>query len=142
MRLLRELGLMQIDDTGVWVEESVEDAVRRIGLQPETPMPPDVPAPWLHDSDSKSPPAPPAPLANPNLPSPPAPTGNSGANATSISVPGPASQGPPPPPGQTPAGQAPVPPPAPAATPTAYLGAEHGLKPIIIPDDYATEKPH
>jgi hypothetical protein len=32
MRLLRELGLMQIDDTGVWIEESIEDAIHRAGF--------------------------------------------------------------------------------------------------------------
>ena len=79
MRLLRELGLMQTDDTGVWIEESIEDAVRRSGQQ-EEPVPPEVPAKWLQDA-----PSPPAAL-------PPAPTPS--PVPTPTRVPGPAGQGP------------------------------------------------
>jgi hypothetical protein len=144
MRLLRELGLMQIDDTGVWIEESVEDAVRRAGFQADMPMPPEVPAQWLRDGNQKSPGPPPAPppLVNPNPPSPP-PAATSSANATSSSALRPVPQGPTlAPPIPTPSGPNPVPPPAPAITPAAYLGAERALKPIVIPDDYAVDKAH
>ncbi len=79
MRILRELGLMQTDDTGVWIEESIEDALRRSGQQ-EEPVPPEVPAKWLQDATSPPAALPPAPTPSP-VPTP-------------TRVPGPAGQGP------------------------------------------------
>jgi hypothetical protein len=44
MRLLRELGLLQIDQDGVWVEETIANAIRRSTEQ--DPLPPEVPPEW------------------------------------------------------------------------------------------------
>jgi hypothetical protein len=49
MRILRELGVMQIDDNGVWIEESVDNAVRRSAQS--DPLPPTVPPEWLKNTD-------------------------------------------------------------------------------------------
>lgn len=140
IRLLRELGLMQTDDTGVWMQESIEDAVRRAGVQ-ETQMPPEVPAQWLNDSGA------PAAGALPTPPQPTAPpTGPATGRATlpapnSAPIPAPSGPSGQVPAGQGPAGQAPaVPPPAPPASAAAFLREETAPKPIIILDE-AVDKP-
>jgi outer membrane protein TolC len=103
MRLLREMGLMQTDETGVWIEESIADAVRRSGHQDE-PLPPDVPAHWLQEGAEPPPTA--APVQSPVQ-----------TPATSPPAQAPSGRAPsgPPPSGQGPA----IPPPAPPATSSA-----------------------
>ncbi len=66
MRLLRELGLMQIADDGVWIDETIENAVRRSAA--EDPLPPEVPPQWL-DQGPTSPPGQSAPVPPPPAPS-------------------------------------------------------------------------
>jgi hypothetical protein len=140
MRLLRELGLMQIDDTGVWVEESIEDAVHRAGFQPEAQMPPDVPAQWLRDPEGRPPvpPSPPSPLTNPNPPGAPAAAAMPGIKAPATSLPAPTTEGQPLLPPSSPPQ---VPPPAPAVTATSNVEVEHPLKPTMILDN-PPDKPH
>jgi hypothetical protein len=115
IRLLRELGLMQTDETGVWIEESIEDAIRRSG-QPEEPALPEVPAKWLQDATSAPAALPPAPATSP------APT------PSPTTAPGPVE------PGRA------VPPPAPPATSAVFQRDEDLARPIVIIDDTA-DKP-
>jgi hypothetical protein len=71
MRLLRELGLLQIDQDGVWIEETIENAVRRSTEQ--DPLPPEVPAEWYQRSQEPMPTEPPMPTSPPPAASPAAP---------------------------------------------------------------------
>tara|TARA_R110002072_G_C7978288_1_gene535808 strand:+ start:13378 stop:16515 length:3138 start_codon:yes stop_codon:yes gene_type:complete len=67
MRLLRDLGIIRIDDDGLWIEESVQDALNAAMAGVPVEMPPDVPALWYETLD--------------NLPEPEdAEPGNGGAN--------------------------------------------------------------
>lgn len=78
MRLLRELGLLQIDANGVWIEESIENAIRRSAS--EDPLPPPVPPEWF--GDALTPPPGQAfgtPTAPEQLPPPPAPAATGAA---------------------------------------------------------------
>jgi hypothetical protein len=94
MRLLRELGLLQIDDGGVWIEESIDEALRRSGSQQE-PLPPDVPAQWLQDPGvppAASPPSPPSATQAPSAPastSPPLPAPVSAGQGAAVPMPAP-----------------------------------------------------
>ncbi len=45
MRLYRELGVMRLDAEGLWVDESLEDALR--GAASNVPLPPELPRDWL-----------------------------------------------------------------------------------------------
>jgi hypothetical protein len=117
MRLLRELGLMQTDETGVWIEESIAEAVRRSGQQDE-PIPPEVPAQWLQETPSSPAALPPTPTTSPAQSPAAAPT----------TMPGPAE------PGRA------VPPPAPPASSAAFQRDEDVARPIVIIDD-AVDKP-
>ncbi len=73
MRLYRELGVMRLDDRGVWIDEPLEMAVRATQL--ECPLPPSVPDGWIQDDvpqgEKRSPNAPGPSL----LPVPPSPAG-------------------------------------------------------------------
>jgi hypothetical protein len=131
IRLLRELGLMQTDDAGVWQEETIEEAVRRSG-QIEEPLPPEVPAKWLQDAPSSPAEVPPAPAANP----PSAPAASPAPPAAPAPMPSPM-----PSPAPGPAGQGPaIPPPAPPATSAAFLRDEAPAGPLVILDNTA-DKP-
>ena len=69
MRLLRDLGIIRIDDEGLWIEESVQDALNLAMAGVPVDMPPDVPAQWYETLD--------------NLPEPEAAeSGNDGASIT------------------------------------------------------------
>ncbi|NQV28828.1 MAG: TolC family protein [Rhodopirellula sp.] len=58
MRLLRELGIIRIDDDGLWIEESVHDAVNAAMTEASVDMPPDVPEQWYKALDDLPEPAP------------------------------------------------------------------------------------
>lgn len=49
MRLMRTLGIMRIDGDGLWIEESIDEALR--ASQEEMPLPPDVPDEWIKSLD-------------------------------------------------------------------------------------------
>jgi hypothetical protein len=46
MRLLRDLGIIRIDDEGLWIEESVQDALEAAMADAAVQLPPDVPDEW------------------------------------------------------------------------------------------------
>ncbi|HEX4129682.1 MAG TPA: TolC family protein [Pirellulales bacterium] len=52
MQLQRDLGIMQIDDRGMWIDEPVEDVIAMVmeGAQPVEELPPPVPVEWLQDA--------------------------------------------------------------------------------------------
>jgi hypothetical protein len=52
MRLLRDLGIIRIDDEGLWIEESVQDALNAAMAGVPVEMPPDVPALWYETLDN------------------------------------------------------------------------------------------
>jgi hypothetical protein len=52
MRLLRDLGIIKIDDEGVWIEESVQDALDAAMAGVPVEMPPDVPDQWYETLDN------------------------------------------------------------------------------------------
>ncbi len=52
MRLLRDLGIIQIDDDGVWIEQSVQEAVNAAMAGVPVEMPPDVPDQWYETLDN------------------------------------------------------------------------------------------
>lgn len=64
MRLVRELGVMQIDDHGLWIDEPF-DVIKHRVCPDLYPLPPDVHPSWLQE-------VPPEPV--PPLPEPPAPS--------------------------------------------------------------------
>lgn len=71
MRLLRDLGIIQIDNEGVWIEESVQNALNAAMAGVPVEMPPDVPEQWYETLD--------------NLPEPiDAESSNDGANIAPI----------------------------------------------------------
>ncbi|MGH2628267.1 MAG: hypothetical protein ACRDHY_16635, partial [Anaerolineales bacterium] len=45
MRLYREMGIMRLDDRGLWIDEPLEQALRLTASREA--MPPDVPVEWL-----------------------------------------------------------------------------------------------
>lgn len=72
LRLFQDLGIMRIDRNGLWIEESLEDALRV--SSEDNPLPPSVPQEWLDatkpDEDATAPqpdeqPAPPAEVPAP-----------------------------------------------------------------------------
>lgn len=52
MRLLRDLGIIRIDDEGLWIEESVQDAINAAMAGVPVELPPDVPALWYETLDN------------------------------------------------------------------------------------------
>jgi hypothetical protein len=56
MRLVRELGIMQLDERGVWIDTPLF-AAERASVE-ELPVPPAVPRPWLHELEVPAAPAP------------------------------------------------------------------------------------
>lgn len=52
MRLLRDLGIIRIDDEGLWIEESVQDALDAAMAGVPVEMPPDVPDQWYETLDN------------------------------------------------------------------------------------------
>ena len=52
MRLLRDLGIIRIDEEGLWVEESVQDALDAAMDGVPVELPPDVPEQWYRTLDS------------------------------------------------------------------------------------------
>jgi hypothetical protein len=46
MRLLRDLGIIRIDDEGLWIEESVQDALTAAMADAAVQLPPEVPDRW------------------------------------------------------------------------------------------------
>ncbi len=52
MRLLRDLGIIRIDDDGLWIEESVQDALNAAMAGVPVEMPPDVPEQWYETLDN------------------------------------------------------------------------------------------
>lgn len=51
VRLMRELGIMRINEEGMWIDESIEDALR--ATAEEQPLPPAVPGEWFDQLDSE-----------------------------------------------------------------------------------------
>jgi hypothetical protein len=62
MQLMRDLGVMQINDHGLWIDEPF-DVIKARVCPDQFPMPPDVPAQWLQQVAPE--PAPPKPAAAP-----------------------------------------------------------------------------
>ncbi len=52
MRLLRDLGIIRIDDEGIWQEESVQDALAAAMSGVPAELPPDVPEQWYKTLES------------------------------------------------------------------------------------------
>lgn len=52
MRLLRDLGIIRIDDNGLWTEESVQEALNRAMSGVPVELPPDVPEQWYRTLDN------------------------------------------------------------------------------------------
>lgn len=56
MSLMRELGVMQIDERGLWIDEPLNDVLARMGVEAtkknaeEVPLPPEVPEKWMNDA--------------------------------------------------------------------------------------------
>jgi hypothetical protein len=48
MILYRDLGIMELDDCGMWIDKPLEEAVAL--TEDECPMPPSVPIDWLEDA--------------------------------------------------------------------------------------------
>ena len=83
MQLIRELGVMQLDENGMWIQESLDNVER---MWPEDcVLPPEIPAQWfkdldangaappanetgLNDADSSGQPVPPEPQTTPEPP--------------------------------------------------------------------------
>jgi hypothetical protein len=55
MRLFQNLGIMRIDTNGLWIEESLEEAVR--ATSEDNPLPPSVPHDWLDATGAEPVPA-------------------------------------------------------------------------------------
>jgi hypothetical protein len=47
MVLMRELGLMEIDERGIWIDVPMEEALSHAEMFPVEPLPPAVPKEWL-----------------------------------------------------------------------------------------------
>jgi len=77
LRLFQDLGVMRIDQNGLWIEESLEQALR-ISAE-EHPLPPDVPQQWLKATEPEADPPENGvePEAQTPPPAPPAPPGES-----------------------------------------------------------------
>ena len=60
MGLYRELGVMRLDDNGVWIDEPLEN-YPRVSAQRE-PLPPEVPEAWLAMNEIPAGTAPAAPV--------------------------------------------------------------------------------
>ncbi|MFP6765005.1 MAG: hypothetical protein VB858_15365, partial [Planctomycetaceae bacterium] len=52
LRLFQDLGVMRIDRNGLWIEESLEEALRTSAE--EHPLPPDIPRQWLKATESEA----------------------------------------------------------------------------------------
>lgn len=52
MRLLRDLGIIQIDDEGIWVEQSVQTAIQEAMSGVPMELPPDVPDQWYQELET------------------------------------------------------------------------------------------
>jgi hypothetical protein len=50
MRLMRELGIIRLDERGLWIDEPLEAALR--AAEEELPLPPPVPLEWMAVADS------------------------------------------------------------------------------------------
>jgi hypothetical protein len=48
MQLMRDLGVMQIDERGMWIDQPLDAVLAQIGM-PCPPIPPEVPEEWLRD---------------------------------------------------------------------------------------------
>jgi hypothetical protein len=48
LRLYRDLGIMRLDDTGLWIDEPLEKALAEAAGK--EPLPPDVPQEWLYSA--------------------------------------------------------------------------------------------
>ena len=74
MRLAREMGVMQLDETGLWIDQPLSTAAQ---LKPEEvplppPLPPNVAEQLKNAPAPPTPPAPPQPSPEkPNIPPPP-----------------------------------------------------------------------
>jgi hypothetical protein len=58
MVLMRELGLMQLDDRGIWVDVPLDEALERVEECVIEPLPPAVPKQWLDALDAEPVPMP------------------------------------------------------------------------------------
>lgn len=83
MALLRELGIMVLDEDGKWVDLPIAEIERNLGE--ELPLPPSVPYEWLQDSLPIPRTNDAAPLPTPAGPQPPRNSRNSGPPAVVIS---------------------------------------------------------
>ncbi len=86
MLLYRELGVMQLDNEGEWIDQPLS---AYIGVQPDPqPLPPPVPEEWMRDDPLAPPPAPGADAPDPGGPAlgTLTPTGGSGVRSPGASV--------------------------------------------------------
>lgn len=67
MVLMRELGLMELDERGIWIDVPLADALARAEMNPVEPLPPAVPKEWLDALEAESVP-PPQSERGPTLP--------------------------------------------------------------------------
>jgi hypothetical protein len=68
MTLYRELGIMQLDNEGMWIDTPLE-WTEQLTAEPQ-PLPPEVPQEWLDDGGPPAPSPEQPPAANPQLPLP------------------------------------------------------------------------
>jgi outer membrane protein TolC len=51
MGLYRELGIFRVDEDCIWIDEPLDEALRRVAAKEKEPLPPDVPKAWLSGGD-------------------------------------------------------------------------------------------
>jgi hypothetical protein len=49
MGLMRELGLMEIDDRGIWIDRPLEELMPGVDLTAPEPLPPEIPQAWIDE---------------------------------------------------------------------------------------------
>jgi hypothetical protein len=49
MLLMRELGLMELDERGIWIDRPLEDLLPGVDLSQPEPLPPEVPQAWIDE---------------------------------------------------------------------------------------------
>jgi hypothetical protein len=53
MVLMRELGLMELDERGIWIDRPLEDLMPGVDLTQPEPLPPEVPQAWIDRLDGE-----------------------------------------------------------------------------------------
>jgi len=109
MVMMRELGLMEIDERGLWIDRPLEDLMPGVDLTSPEPLPPEVPQAWIDELNGEL--LPPGTVEGaesvPAVPAPPPAAG--GSPLPGPHIPAPLVPGRPIPGQQTPAAQPPAP---------------------------------